>query len=192
MSTINALVTAGKTWTPDAQNRIKIEQEDLAALATPTVQVPLDASVDTEDLVDEAVTPAKLSEALADLIPYASIAVAAEASDNVDVTITIKDANGAGLAAVHDIGVWLTLSTTTLDPDVTTFPDGGVSVQSADPTDGVEITAAADDVCGRYLTKATGVLVLRFNHTAGALSGLYCVVSIGGRTTVSSALSWAA
>ena len=60
MSTKNANVTPGKTFVPDTQGMILLTIEDLNRLGTPTVTVETTDSIETEDILDEAVTAAKI------------------------------------------------------------------------------------------------------------------------------------
>lgn len=186
MSTITATVTAGQVWTADADGKTLVTKDKLNNAAVPTVTSDITDSVDTADIKQDAIGVDELSDAVADLIPKISISVAAEDSNNIDVTFTIQDAKAETLADQSVIEIWLTTSTTTLDPNVATFPDGGAAVQGS----GVEITAAADDTLGKYITPATGIIVIRFNHTVGALSGLYPIASIGGKTFAGSVMTW--
>lgn len=188
MSTVNATVTRGYTFPLDSDNKTDVTPDHLNQAALPTVQLSLVDSVDTEDIKEDAVGTTEIDNTLADLIRQIDVAVGAEAADNIDVTFTVQDAKGETLADNNLIRLWLTNSTSTLDPNVTTFPDGGAAVQG----DGVEITATADDTIGVYITPATGIIVIRFNHTAGALSGLYPVAEMGGKLYVGSELEWAA
>ncbi len=175
MTTKNATVTEGYTFTPDAEGKVQLTWTRFNLQAKPTVVVDLAAIVDTEDLKD----------AVADKILTGSATVASESANNVDVTVQIKDAQGNALSEICVVDYWLSNSATG-GPNVTTFPDGSCSA-----TTGSDITLNADNVVGRAITDSSGTLVIRFVHTAGALSGLYfCAIINNKLIQGSAALSW--
>jgi len=175
MTTKNATVTEGYTYTPDAEGKVQLTWTRANLQAKPTVVVDLAAIVDTADLKD----------AVADKILTAAATVAAESSNNVDVTMQLKDAQGNALAEVCVVDYWLS-NAAAGGPNVTTFPDGSCS-----STTGTDITVNADNVIGRAITDANGTLVIRFVHADGALTGLYFCAIVNNKLVQGSAvLAW--
>lgn len=175
MTTKNATVTEGYTYTPDSSGTVQLTWTRANLQAKPTVVVDLKAIVDTEDLKD----------AVADKILTGSATVGTESANNIDVVLQLKDAQGNDLAEICVVEYWIS-NTSTGGPDVTTFPDGGCSA-----TVGADITVNADDVVGRGITSSSGTLTIRYVHAGGALSGLYFCAIINNKLVQGSAeLSW--
>ena len=183
MSTVNCTVSQGYTWTEDADGLIQITKTRLNLAAKPTVSVDLSTAVASADLAAGAVTAAKLSDAVADEILLATATVSTETADVVTVSVQVTDAQGNNLAKRCLVECWVS-DAAAGGPNVTTFPDGGVSASA-----GVELVANADNAVGRYMTDATGLLTLAYTHS-GALT-VYFTAVVGGKYNAgSAALTW--
>lgn len=115
-----------------------------------------------------------------DYVPKPSISVGAEAADNVDCTIQIKNTNDANVAALHLVTWWLADSAT-----------GGIS--STTPTDvsvttGTAIDAVGAVKSGRVMTNASGTAVIRVNYTGA--NTWYLLTAVNGRVVASAALTF--
>lgn len=115
-------------------------------------------------------------------IAGASIALTAgAATDEMDITITVQDANGATLAAVHNLEVWitddadaLTLTGTSASGALTAVDGGILSV----------LTAKKHIIC---VTPATGIINLSLVDSANT-AGEYVVVKLpNGKYAISAA-----
>jgi hypothetical protein len=131
---------------------------------------------------DGGTTPAKLSTALQDLIPYLSISAAAESSDNVDVTLQVKDANGNNLSEEHMVEFWL--ADTTTGWELATAPSGGISV-----TTGVAGDVATAGKRLRVITNTSGTAVIR--GTESGTKTAYARARIAGKVSTATC-TWAA
>ena len=188
MSTVNCSVSQGYTWTEDAAGEIQITKTRLNLAAKPTVTVDMAGAIATADLASGAVSAAKLADAVADEILTGAVTVGdnVAAGSPISVSVQAKDAQGNAVAKRVLVELWLS-NAAAGGPNVSTFPSTYTS-----PTAGVELVANADNVIGRYLTDATGLLTLSYTNS-GALSGLYAVAVVGGKYYAGSqALAWTA
>lgn len=184
MTTINAQVTRGKTFTEDAANEVDVSSDDLNLLGVPTVSTDLSASVDTEDLVADGVDAAALSDSLADQLLTASITISDEATNVVTATIQIQDAKGESLA--DQVYIELILSDAAAGALTGTAPDGAVAAST-----GTIVASHTAKTHILVLTNAAGLAVVTYTETGslvrymnGKLNDLY----IAG----SQAMTWAA
>ena len=114
-----------------------------------------------------------------------TLAVAAEAGDNIDVTLTVKDADGTAVAAVHGFEVIVSSSATT----GAVATDDGITLTA---TTGLLTKEHTDDLFGKVLTDANGVAVLRLAG-AGDLTAKYLWVQFpDGQFKVSAVIDHAA
>jgi len=185
MSTVNASVTPGYEFVADGDGKIQVTKDRLNLLGAPTVTVALSGVVAAADIAAGAVGTAALANAVADVLPTAVATVAAENSNNVDVTVQAKDVQGNNLSAV--VPVWAYIATSAAGA-LAALPSGGAPTIV---TDGVIIMAMSATAIGMYYTNASGKLVLRFTE-AGALTRYFRAI-VGGATIEGSAvMSWAA
>lgn len=186
MSTVNANVTRGYTFVFDGNGQFLITLERLNQVALPVVTVDLSGKVDTADLVDAAVTAVKLANAVADRLRAAVATVAAESSNNVDVTIQVQDVQGNNLSEVTGIRLWLSGSA---NGAPAALPSGGAPTIIS--SQGTIIEAMTDTAPGTYLTNSSGVLALRFTE-AGALTKYLVGLLQDDLVSGSAALTWTA
>jgi hypothetical protein len=130
--------------------------------------------VGTSYLQDGGTTAAKLATAVQDLIPYLSVVAAAEDTDNVDITLQVKDAAGNNLAEEHLIEFWLADSATGWE--LGTAPDGGISV-----TTGVAADVATAGKRIRMITDTNGTAVVRATESGAKTA--YARARIAGKVT---------
>lgn len=137
----------------------------------------------TADLADLAVTPAKLSAALAALIPgAASFSIAAQVGTARDVTIQLRDANLVNLATLALARVWI--SDAAGGAATGTVPDGGVSIQSGVSLDVITTNKVLD-----VISTAAGVIVVRITHAAAGTRNYFVNVAIGNMLASSAAVA---
>ena len=115
MSTVNANVTPGKVFTEDAEGKVQVTPDGLNLLGVPTVTVPLDDSVATADIQDEAVTNAKLADMAVSTIKGRSTAG----------TGVPQDCTAAQIRAILGIGV--PGAEFTVAADAMTLTAGGIA-----------------------------------------------------------------
>lgn len=187
MSSVNANVGAGYVFVFDAEGKAQITLERLNLLGVPIVTVNLAGKVAAEDLVAGAVIASKLADAIADQLMTVSVTVAAEASNNVDVSIQVKDCQGNNLAQSTLLHLWLTASNSSLAPAA--LPSSGAP--SILTSNGTIIQAMTASAPGLYLTDSTGLLNLRFTE-AGALTKYLQTVVQSKLVQGSGALIWTA
>jgi len=106
---------------------------------------------------------------------------AGAATDEMDITITVKDAAGATIAAVHQLEVWITDSATaytltgTAASGALTAVDGGILTA---------LTAKKHVIC---VTPATGIINLSLVDSANTAGEIVCVKLPNGKFSVSAA-----
>ena len=111
MTTVNATVTKGYTWVYDAEGKLQLTKDRLNLAALPTVTVELSDELQTADIKDEAVTLAKLADAVQDLIcKVTGTATDDGNSDTASVSLQLQDAEGNTLADVVRMRVWISAS----------------------------------------------------------------------------------
>lgn len=96
MSTTNANVTPGKTFVPDVLGRVLLTIPDLNRLGSPTVTLEKTNSIATEDIIDLAVTEAKLG-ALA--VTEAKLGTLAVTEGKIGALAVTEGKIGAGAVA---------------------------------------------------------------------------------------------
>jgi hypothetical protein len=136
-----------------------------------TITLPASGTV---QMKDGGTTPAKLSTALQDLVPYLAVSAAAENTNNVDVTLQVKDAAGNNLAEEHLIEFWL--ADTATGWELGTAPDGGISV-----TTGVAADVATAGKRIRLITDTNGTAVVRATESGAKTA--YARARIAGKVT---------
>ena len=111
-----------------------------------------------------------------------SISVGTLSSGHIDVTVTVKRADGTTtVAAVHGVKWWV--SDAAGGSPTGTAPSGGVSL-----TTGSEIDTYSPDVEGFAVTADTGIIVFRVTQSGSA--SYYLNVDIAGRVYSSSVLTF--
>jgi hypothetical protein len=156
--------------------------------AVPAVTVNLTGKVNSsgDDVANGTVKVVMLADAVADVLITATATVAAESSNNVDVTIQFKDLQGNALALNVGVHIWLTASGSALAP--VALPSGGAP--SILNSKGFILTAMSASAPGIYLSDSTGALELRFTE-AGALTKYLAMLVQGKLVMGSGALIWA-
>lgn len=126
-------------------------------------------------------TAAELNQADNMIASAVPVLTAGAATDEMDITITVKDAAGETIAAVHQLEVWITDSDTaytltgTSASGALTAVDGGIlSV----------LTAKKHIIC---VTPATGVINLSLVDSSNTAGEIVCVKLPNGRFSVSAA-----
>lgn len=115
---------------------------------------------------------------IASAVPVLS---AGAATDEMDITITVKDAAGETIAAVHQLEVWITDSATAYTLTATaasgalTAVDGGIITA---------LTAKKHIVC---VTPATGIINLSLVDSVNTAGEIICVKLPNGSFSVSAA-----
>ena len=216
MSTKNANVTPGKTFVPDTQGMILLTIEDLNRLGTPTVTVETTDSIETEDILDEAVTAAKigalavteakigalavtegkigaaavsagkLADAVADAIVTATATVGAKTSNTWTVTVQLKDIQGNSLSAVRMVAWWLVGS------DVVGPTASSGLTSNTSYSQGTQVKAWTANYHDTAATNASGQLVLVFTSTGTPTLYFRCQVGslyVNGTDTTDEAFS---
>ena len=117
---------------------------------------------------------------MADIIPNLSVGIAAEASDNIDVTIQFLDFDGTNLAGYHQ--VMFSVS----DSQYGAF---GTGITDVSVTTGTLLYEQQVNRSGWAGSDSTGLLVMRFNFTSAGTR--YLNLLTGSRWIVTSALTWA-
>jgi hypothetical protein len=159
MTIKNCAVTAGYLYSYDANGEFKQTLERFNLQAVPIVTVNLTSSVDTEDLVPDAVGFTELDDDVADEILTATATVSDEVTNVITVTIQVLDGKGESLAAVCVLDFWIS------DAAAGAITAGTMSTGVAATTGTVAIERTANtDV--RCVTDASGALVLTFTDTA--------------------------
>jgi len=161
MTTVTATVTEGYTYSYDANGNflITLERQNLAA--KPTVTVALTSQVDTEDLVQDAVTADKLADAVADMLPGCTITVSDEDTDVVTVTVNMTDGKGEALSEVCAIELWVS--------DAALGALGTACSGAVAATTGTIVASHTAKTHLLCVTDSSGDLVLTFTE-AGALT----------------------
>lgn len=186
MSTVNANVSAGYIFVADGDGKVQITKDRLNLLGVPTVTVELSGVIQTADIVDGVVTAAKLVDAVADRLVTAVATVPAEDTNNIDVSVQAKDAQGNALSAVVPIFAFISATAT---GTLAALPSGGAPTIVS--SQGTIIIGMSATLLGVYYTNASGLLVLRFTE-AGALTRYFRAI-VGGKTIEgSAAMTWAA
>jgi hypothetical protein len=141
----------------------------------------VNANAEAAAVADGAVTAAKLSSVLQDLLPTCTIQVGGEVSDNIDVTVQLQDANGNNLAQECVVRLWVGDSAG--GGECATAPSGGLSV----PTGTLLNTLTADKHLN-VISDANGTIVLRLADTGTPT--YYVMAEFDGRITASSAVTF--
>lgn len=189
MSTVNANVTRGYTFSYNANGEFEITLDRLNLGFLPTVTVNLTSAIDAEDLLDDCVTAEKLADAVADQILTATATVGAPVAkaNPIQVSLQLKDAQGNALAQRCVVHWWLSddvISNGDIPPTAT-IPD-----QTLIYTNGKYVVNIAASTVAIGVTDATGKLYLTFQHNAAALTRyFYCLVN-GQLVAGSQALVW--
>jgi len=114
----------------------------------------------------------------------ATITVAAESGNNVDVTVQLTDAEGNNLAHSAVIDIFLSDAATGLDV-TSAGVDGGISV----PATGSLIATLSTGIASKIQTDATGQAIIRTTD-ATATGTWYMVVQLpSGKQVVSGAIA---
>jgi hypothetical protein len=169
MSNINADVTGGYTFVVDGEGRVKLTKDRLNLLGVPTVVVAIDDAIDTEDIKDDAVTVAKLSNALADLIPQITLTGTDDADGTGSMAIQVKDAKAEALAQRFLLRCWIA------DADFSE-PDAQTDFSVLTGEQMREIEANADY---EVITTADGACSM--NIDAGGAKTVFVMVELDGR-----------
>jgi len=164
MSDVTAVVSKGFEFVADALGRFRITRTRLNLLGVPGVVVPLDDSVDLEDITGD----------LADLIPKVSISVAAEDSDAISVTIQALDARGNNLADEVLVRCWL--SDTALAAETGTAPNTSFA-----PTTGTLVETVTAKKHLIVLTNSSGVAVVKVDNAGGSTHSWYLNVVVANK-----------
>jgi len=188
MSVVNANVSAGKVFVPDAAGQVLLMPADLNRIGVPTVSVNLSDKIAAEDLKASAVTAAKLADEVADRIQRASIGVGASvaAGSAIVAQIQILDAQGNNLAAKCVVRWWIS--------DANSASSAALVPCATKPTShsyvaGGAVIAMDDNVTALGVTDATGLLGLSFTNSGAKTAYVYA--SVGGRLVAGSrALVW--
>ena len=101
----------------------------------------------------------------------ATLTIGAEdGSDNIALTVQLKDAKGANLASKREIVLWMSAA------------DGGVEAAITDMTvtTGTLIKEETANACMRIVTDATGKAIVTLQHTGGVHADFACVRIPGG------------
>ena len=121
------------------------------------------------DDVEVTATAAEINTSDGVIASSVPVLSAGAATDEMDITITVKDAAGSTIAQPHILEVWIT------DSD-TNFTITGTSASGAlTAVDGAvlqEITAKKHITC---ITPATGVIILSLVDSANAAGEIVCV-----------------
>ena len=169
MSTVTATVTAGQVFNEDSQGRVLVTKQRLNNLGVPTVQVSLTDSVDTEDLKANAVTAAKLSAALQDMIPKLSLGFTDGADGTGVITVQVQDAAGNSLAERFRVRAWIGDTDYGAPVAKTAFTVGtGTLLQTVEDKADLET-----------ITDATGLLSVTAN--IAATGTIYIMAEVDGR-----------
>ena len=183
MTTINADVTPGHEYKPDANGVIRLTPTTLDRLGAPTVTLDLIGAVDTEDLVDDSVTVAKLDSVVQNLMLQVSPVVGDEGgSDDVQVVLQVKDAAGNNYAGQVFLDVWLA-------GNDYGWPIWVPSTAAPVVDTGYEIETPSASAVGRYLTNTSGLLELTYTHTGADSKHFVCVIQ-GRKVNGDQQLSW--
>jgi len=153
MSEITAKVTNGKVYTEDASNLIELTKDNLNALGKPSVVVELGNAVTLSDLTSDATTG----------MPKATLTVASESANAVQVDLQMLDGKSVNLGEKCVVDVWL--SDVAGEAKTGTAPDGGVAMST-----GIIIDSFTAVTHFRLITDASGKAVFSFTHTGGALT----------------------
>lgn len=155
----------------------------LAADAVETAKI-LDANVTTAKIADANVTAAKLAAALVALIQGTpAFTVGAEATDVINVSCQLKDANAVAIAAAHVLRVWL--SDAAGGALCAAAPSGTVVIG----TNGVIVDSHVAKTHLVVATSAAGLFDL--NITEVGAKTLYVNVEYQGKVFTSGAVTFA-
>jgi hypothetical protein len=173
----------------DSLLRILLTRDRLNLLGAPTVTVNLASKInsDGDDIKDGTVDEAMLAAALGDRLITAVATVAAESSNNVDVSIQFRDCQGNALAGYCAAEIWLNADGSTLTPAA--LPSGGAPAILT--SNGFILRAMTSTASGLYISDSAGLLKLRFTE-AGALTKYLGMIVQGKYVAGSAALIWTA
>lgn len=183
MSTLTCTVTRGVTLANDASGKCQFTKDRGNLLGKPTVTLALSGAVATADIAADAVTVAKLSDALSDLIHAApTFVIGDEAAQGITVEVTLNDAKGEALSEVGYIKWWL--SDAAGGAVTGTAPDGAITyVKGAQM---LEHTAKSFEDA---ITNATGELDLKWIESGAGT--WYLNIMLGGKVFSSGAITFA-
>lgn len=185
MSIINGAVIAGFTFVLDVEDKVQLTHDRLNLLGIPTVTVTLTNSVQNEDLVNDTIEKEKMATSVAAEIPSGVATVAAEDTNDVDVTIQVNDINGNAVLDVVAVSLWLS-DTAAGNPPAALPSSGSPTIITSQ---GVIIDPVTNIAPGLYLTDANGVLALQFTES-GALEKFFNMVINNKHIAGSQALTW--
>ena len=118
----------------------------------------VNASAEAVAIADNAVSAAKLSATLQDLMPNCSIQVGQEVSDHIDVTVQLKDAAGNNLAQESVLRLWL--GDTANGGECSSAPSGGMALQT-----GTLLATVTTNKHVLAISDGNGTVVLRLTDT---------------------------
>lgn len=118
-------------------------------------------------------------------LAQSTIAVAAEGSDSIDVTVTLKDAAGAAVDEARPVECWLSDSATT----GAIYTDGGITVTAST---GSILKEHTDDLIFKAVTSTAGVLVLNVAGSGDQAACYLWVAFPNGKCKVSAVIDLAA
>lgn len=173
MSTIAADVTAGTVFTEDAEGKSLWTTDGLNLAAVPSVEVNISDGVDTADIKDDAVTVAKLADAVADAIPQVSMTLTDLTSNIGNIAIQVQDVQSNSLTGRFKVGIWLSTSDHGAPAAVTDFPDAG----SVDK--GVSLVELTANAYVLMETDANGEIDVDFDR--GGDGTTYVMAEVGGK-----------
>jgi len=132
-------------------------------------------------LKNSGITPLKLSDSIADLIPKITLSVGAELSNQISIGIQVKDAQDNSNYNRYLVRAWL--SDYQYGPETSTTPD------STSWTSGVVLTTETANEHWRVITDTSGYACLRITEDNARY--WYLNVEIDGRIYASDAISFA-
>ena len=135
-SNFNANVTAGYTFTEDANGYVQLTKDRINLLGKPTVTVPINE----------------------DYIPKVVFTVGDESANVVSVTVNVASINSNNIAARFLIHAWLSDDTGTAE--TATSPDGAVSW-----TTGTQLQAITAKKRWAAITSTSGEAALSIAHS---------------------------
>jgi len=123
-----------------------------------------------------SVGPAQLADAIADLVPKITVAVGSESANTIQVTAQVRDAQDNANPATFLLHAWL--SAAAYGPEVTTAPNGGVTVGV-----GATLETVTANKRWRVLTNTTGAA--RFDLVDSGTPTFYLNVELDGKVYAS-------
>ena len=139
-------------------------------------------TVDAGQIVAEAVTGSKLSATLKNMVGQAALSVGSESSDDIDVTVQLKDAIGNDVAQEHLMRLWV--GDAVKGGECATAPSGGISVQT-----GTLLNTITAGKQVEVISDTNGTIVLRLTDTGTPT--FYLMTEFDGKVYASSAITFA-